>query len=328
MSLDIKYGEKYLRDNFLKAKKEKISDDSLERLRQDDILIDHFLDAVWMEMGLSTNTLAAYRADLTRLAHWLATQNYSLLQVNQELLLTYQTLRLHQGIKPRSLARQLSALRHFYRYQVREERLSEDPAARISTPKLGRDLPTVLTEQEVERLLAAPNVETALGMRDRAMLEVLYGCGLRVSELVTLKLNQVNLRLECLRISGKGSQERLVPLGEQAADWLSHYLSKIRPGFLESLHSQDLFLTQRGKAMTRQAFWYRLKRYAAQVPITKPLSPHTVRHAFATHLVNHGADLRVVQLLLGHRDLSTTQIYTHIARQRLKILHEKHHPRS
>lgn len=319
---------KYSKGNSLKDIKESISDDKLACLRQDDILIDHFLDAVWMEMGLSVHTLAAYRADLTRLAHWLATQNYSLLRVNQELLLTYQTSRLSQGIKPRSLARQLSALRHFYRYQVREERLSTDPTACISTPKIGQGLPTALTEQEVERLLAAPNVDTSLGLRDRAMLEVLYGCGLRVAELVTLKLDQVNLRLECLRIVGKGNRERLVPLGEQATDWLCQYLRKIRPLLLEGCNSQDLFLTQRGKAMTRQAFWYRLKRYAAQVTITKSISPHTIRHAFATHLVNHGADLRVVQLLLGHRDLSTTQIYTHVARERLKILHEKHHPRS
>jgi integrase/recombinase XerD len=202
-----------------------------------------------------------------------------------------------------------------------------DPAARISTPKLDRDLPTVLTEDEVEQLLGAPNIETTLGLRDRTMLEVLYACGLRVSELVTLKLDQVNLRLGCLRISGKGNRERLVPLGEQALDWLNSYLRKTRTELLEGCNNQDLFLTQRGKAMTRQAFWYRLKRYAAEVTIVKPLSPHTVRHAFATHLVNHGADLRVVQLLLGHSDLSTTQIYTHVARERLKVLHGKHHPR-
>lgn len=307
--------------------KERLSDDELARLQQNHFLIEQFLDAVWMEMGLSANTLAAYRADLTRLAYWLVTQNYDLLQVNHELLLTYQNQRLDQGIKPRSLARQLSALRHFYRYQVREEQLPVDPAARISTPKLERDLPTVLTENEVERLLGAPKIETTLGMRDRAMLEVLYACGLRVSELVKLKLDQVNLRLGCLRISGKGNRERLVPLGEQASDWLNSYLRKIRPELLEGCNNQDLFLTQRGKAMTRQAFWYRLKRYASEVTIVKPLSPHTVRHAFATHLVNHGADLRVVQLLLGHSDLSTTQIYTHVARERLKVLHGKHHPR-
>jgi integrase/recombinase XerD len=307
--------------------KEKLSNDELECLSQNNLLIEQFLDAVWMEMGLSANTLAAYRTDLTCLAHWLTGQDCSLLQVNQELLLTHQSQRLDQGIKPRSLARQLSALRHFYSYQVREQRLSIDPTARISTPKLRRDLPTVLTEQEVERLLAAPNIETALGLRDRAMLEVLYACGLRVSELVTLKLDQVNLRLGCLRILGKGNRERLVPLGEQAANWLENYLFKTRPELLEGCNSQGLFLTQRAKAMTRQAFWYRLKRYAREVTITKPLSPHTVRHAFATHLVNHGADLRVVQLLLGHSDLSTTQIYTHVARERLKILHGKHHPR-
>jgi integrase/recombinase XerD len=311
----------------LKDLKENIHNDNLEHRRQDDVLIDSFLDGVWMEFGLSANTLAAYRADLIRLAHWLAVQNSNLLEVNHELLLTYQRQRLKQGVKPRSLARQLSALRHFYRYQMREERLPIDPVARISAPKLGRDLPTVLSEQEVERLLSAPNVETALGLRDRTMLEVLYACGLRVSELVTLKLDQVNLRLECLRISGKGNRERLVPLGEQATDWLNNYLFKTRPELLEGCNSQDLFVTQRGKAMTRQAFWYRLKRYAGEAAITKSLSPHTVRHAFATHLVNHGADLRVVQLLLGHSDLSTTQIYTHVARERLKLLHEKHHPR-
>ncbi len=307
--------------------KERSSNHEVEHLQQNDFLIEQFLDAVWMEMGLSANTLAAYRADLMCLAHWLAVRDCNLLQVSQELLLTYQSQRLHQGIKPRSLARQLSALRHFYSYQVREERLPIDPVVRISMPKLSRDLPTVLTEEDVERLLAAPNIETALGLRDRAMLEVLYACGLRVSELVTLKLDQLNLRLGCLRILGKGNRERLVPLGEQATDWLNSYLFKTRPELLQGCHSQDLFLTQRGKAMTRQAFWYRLKRYAKEMIITKPLSPHTVRHAFATHLVNHGADLRTVQLLLGHRDLSTTQIYTHVARERLKTLHEKHHPR-
>lgn len=294
---------------------------------RDVAIIEVFLDAVWMEQGLSANTLAAYRADLTGLATWLAGQGSDLLGVGRDKLLAYLAQRAVEGAKPRSTARLLSALRHFYRYQVREARLSLDPSAQIASPRLGRDLPHILTEADVDALLAAPDAETELGMRDRTMLEVLYACGLRVTELVQLRLEQVNLRMGCLRVLGKGSKERLVPLGEHALDWLGDYLRTARPALLQGCPGNDLFVTQRGRAMTRQAFWYLIKRYARRAGISKPLSPHTLRHAFATHLVNHGADLRVVQLLLGHSDLSTTQIYTHVARERLKELHAIHHPR-
>jgi len=295
--------------------------------KPDVAIIEVFLDAVWMEQGLSANTLAAYRADLTGLATWLAGQGSDLLGVGRDKLLAYLAQRAVEGAKPRSTARLLSALRHFYRYQVREARLSLDPSAQIASPRLGRDLPHILTEADVDALLAAPDAETELGMRDRAMLEVLYACGLRVTELVQLRLEQVNLRMGCLRVLGKGSKERLVPLGEHSLDWLGDYLRTARPALLQGCPGNDLFVTQRGRAMTRQAFWYLIKRYARRAGISKPLSPHTLRHAFATHLVNHGADLRVVQLLLGHSDLSTTQIYTHVARERLKELHAIHHPR-
>jgi integrase/recombinase XerD len=291
------------------------------------MIIENFLDAVWMEQGLSANTLAAYRSDLTGLAVWLTKQSCELLTAQRDQLLAYLAQRLGEGTKPRSTARLLSALRHFYRYQVREGRLSVDPSVQIAAPRLSRDLPHTLTEAEVETLLMAPDIQTELGLRDRAMLEVLYACGLRVSELVRLRLDQINLRMSCLRVLGKGSKERLVPLGEQASEWLHQYLCIARPILLQNRPSVDVFITQRGKAMTRQAFWYLIKRYAIDAGINKPLSPHILRHAFATHLVNHGADLRVVQLLLGHSDLSTTQIYTHVARERLKELHANHHPR-
>ena len=302
-------------------------EDRLVVAESDLAIIDAFLDAIWMEQGLSTNTLAAYRSDLAGLASWLAGQNDNLLTAGRNRLLDYLAKRAGEGTKPRSTARLLSVLRHFYRYQVREGRLANDPSAQIASPRLGRGLPNTLTEAEVNALLAAPDTQTELGLRDRTMLEVLYACGLRVSELVQLRLDQVNLRMGCLRIIGKSNKERLVPLGEQALEWLSVYLRTTRPALLQNCPCNDLFVTQRGEAMTRQAFWYLIKRYALAALIDKPLSPHTLRHAFATHLVNHGADLRVVQLLLGHSDLSTTQIYTHVAQERLKQLHTNHHPR-
>ncbi len=280
-----------------------------------------------MEQGLSANTLTAYKSDLSALAIWLTARDSDLLSAQRSDLLAYLEQRAEVGAKPSSSARMLSALRHFYRYQVREQRLTTDPTARIDSPRLGRTLPATLTEAEVETLLVAPDTETLLGLRDRAMLEVLYACGLRVSELVQLRMDQTNLRMGCLRIQGKGGKERLVPLGEQAVDWLTYYLRDARPELLRSRPCDEIFITQRGAGMTRQAFWYLLKRYALSGGIHKHLSPHTLRHAFATHLVNHGADLRVVQLLLGHSDLSTTQIYTHVARERLKELHARHHPR-
>ena len=290
-------------------------------------VVEAFLDAVWMEQGLSANTLTAYRADLVGLALWLTQRGKNLLSAGEQELLDYLVKQVEQGASPRSTARRLAAWRHFYRYQLRQGQLQVDPTVQIASPKGGRKLPGILAEAEVERLLTTPDNSSALGVRDRAMLEVLYASGLRVSELVNLTLNQVNLNSGCLRISGKGGKERLVPLGEQAMTSLSKYVQLVRPPWLRDRACADLFITQRGQAMTRQAFWYLIKRYALQAGINKPLSPHTLRHAFATHLLDHGADLRAVQLLLGHSDLSTTQIYTHIARSRLKELHARHHPR-
>jgi len=290
-------------------------------------LIEAFLDALWMEHGLSDNTLAAYRGDLNALAGWLAQHGGHMLGAGRGDLLAYLAEKVGQGARPRSTARLLSSIRRFYRQQLREGRIDEDPSALIDAPKLGRPLPKALTEEEVEGLLAAPPLDDPVGLRDRAMLEVLYASGLRVSELVGLSLGQVNSRQGVVRVLGKGSKERLVPLGEEALDWLARYLAEARPELVRGRLSDALFPTRRGGAMTRQAFWYLIKRYAGQAGIRKPLSPHTLRHSFATHLLNHGADLRVVQMLLGHSDLSTTQIYTHVARERLKSLHASHHPR-
>lgn len=290
--------------------------------------IERFLDALWMEGGLSENTLAAYRNDLRGLALWLAAQaGVVLAAASREHLLDYLAHRYQTGAKARSAARLLSSLRRFYRYLVRENRLQTDPSARIDAPKLGRPLPKCLSETEVEALLAAPDLEQPLGLRDRAMLEVLYACGLRVSELVGLTVDQINLRQGVVRVLGKGGKERLVPLGEEALSGLQTYLAEARPALLHGQASDFLFPGRGGEALTRQAFWYRIKDYARKAEIRGSLSPHTLRHAFATHLVNHGADLRVVQLLLGHSDLSTTQIYTHVARERLQCLHAAHHPR-
>ncbi|MBA1148967.1 site-specific tyrosine recombinase XerD [Ectothiorhodospiraceae bacterium WFHF3C12] len=290
-------------------------------------LIAAFLDALWMEHGLSDNTLGAYRSDLGAFAAWLDSRGIGLLNVTRDLLLGYLAECVQRGRKPRSTARLLSALRRFYRYQVREGRLQADPTAEVEAPKLGRPLPEALTESDVEALLTAPPPEEPLGLRDRCMLEVLYATGLRVSELVGLQLDEVNGRQGVVRVQGKGGKERLVPVGDEALDWLQQYLRLGRPALLGRRQSPHVFVTGRGGAMTRQAFWYRIKHHAAQAGIRKPLSPHTLRHSFATHLLNHGADLRVVQLLLGHSDLSTTQIYTHVARQRLQALHAEHHPR-
>lgn len=292
--------------------------------RQD---IERFLDALWMERGLSENTLAAYRHDLSGLAVWLASRERSLLQARRQDLLDYLSQRVGEGARPRTTARLLSSLRRFYRYQIREGRLQQDPSVRIDTPRIGRPLPDSLSEDEVETLLAAPDTDDVLGLRDRAMLELLYACGLRVSELVGVSTEQVNLNQGVVKLMGKGSKERLVPLGDEAADWLQQYIDDSRPAMAGDAVARQLFITRRGKAMTRQAFWYRLRHYAGIAGISKKLSPHTLRHAFATHLLNHGADLRVVQMLLGHSDLSTTQIYTHVARERLKELHARHHPR-
>ena len=293
----------------------------------DEMLIERFIDALWLEHGLSANTLSAYRTDLINLAHWLGKRGGEVQGATREELLCYLQERGKAGSKPRSRARMLSTLRRFYRYLVREGVRNSDPSERIEAPKLGRALPKSLSEAEVEALLVAPSEDTPLGLRDGAMLELLYATGLRVSELVNLTLSQVNLEHGVVRIIGKGGKERLVPLGEEAITRVTRFLREGR-GLLMGIRQGDaLFPTALGAAMTRQGFWQLIKRYALQVGIEKSLSPHTLRHAFATHLLNHGADLRVVQLLLGHSSLSTTQIYTHVARERLKSIHQQHHPR-
>ncbi len=294
----------------------------------DTVEIDRFLDVVWMERGLSRNTLAAYRRDLSGFAQWLTEQRQCvLLAAQREDLLAYLAARVIAEAKPRTVARLLSSLRSFYQQAVRDGHLPTDPSERIEAPRLGRTLPRSLTERDVELLINAPDTDTALGLRDRAMLELLYASGLRVSELVELRVLQLNLRQGVVRTLGKGSKERLVPLGEMASDWLERYLCTARGELLSGQECETLFVTRRGAGMSRQAFWYLIKKHAQQAGIHKPLSPHTLRHSFATHLLNHGADLRVVQMLLGHSDLSTTQIYTHVARERLKNLHAEHHPR-
>ena len=289
--------------------------------------LEPFLDSLWLESGLSQNTVEAYRRDLLGFATWLVQFDTDLVAATRNDILRYQSERMRDGRKVRSEARLLSSLRRFYRYLCREDIRESDPTALIESPRLGKPLPSALTEDEVELLLAQPDVNLALGLRDRAMLEVLYATGLRVSELVGLTFEQLNMRQGLVRCIGKGNKERLVPLGEISLDYLQQYLLESRPALLNGRITDDLFPTNRGKAMTRQAFWYLVKRYAKQAMIEKDLSPHTLRHAFATHLLNHGADLRVVQLLLGHSDLSTTQIYTHVAKERLKNIHEQHHPR-
>ncbi len=293
-----------------------------------DPVVTRFLDAVWMERGLSGNTLAAYRADLTALSRWLAERGVPILRTSRGDLLGFIAWRVEAGARPRSTARQLSSFRRFFRYLVREGVIRDDPTAQIAMPKIGRSLPKSLSEEEVEALLSAPLVSDPLGHRDRTMLEVLYATGLRVSELVGLKYNAVNLNQGVIRVLGKGNRERLIPLGEEAVRWLKEFISGARNEILLDRTTDYLFPTRRGDRMTRQAFWHIIKRYARKSSIDKDLSPHTLRHAFATHLLNHGADLRVVQMLLGHSDLSTTQIYTHVARERMKEMHAQHHPRA
>lgn len=294
----------------------------------DEALIERFLDALWMEHGLSTNTLSAYRADITGYSKWLAQKKLRLTSARRADVFAYIAKCVRHGARPRTTARLLSALRRFYRYLIREGVIAADPTAELESPKLGRPLPKSLTEEQVETLLRAPDVTVALGMRDRAMLETLYATGLRVSELIALTLSQLNLQAGVVRVIGKGDKERLIPIGEEAIRWLTRYLSDARMALVGRRQTDALFPTTRGTGMTRQAFWHNIKRYARNAGIDdKQLSPHTLRHAFATHLLNHGADLRVVQVLLGHADLSTTQIYTQVARARLKQLHRRHHPR-
>ncbi|WP_091355288.1 site-specific tyrosine recombinase XerD [Amphritea atlantica] len=290
-------------------------------------LIEHYLDALWLEKGLSKNTLSSYRRDLSIYACWLNSRQLFLLESSRTDLQSYLNWRVRQRMKASSTSRLLSCLRGFFRYQLREGVLSVDPTLQVESPKRGRPLPKSLTEAEVEALLQAPDLGDALGFRDRAMLEMLYSSGLRVSELVGLQLSQINLRQGVIRVVGKGDKERLVPLGDEAADWLLRYLKEARPALISDSGNEVVFPSRRGQQMTRQTFWHRIKRHGLTAGVAQLPSPHVLRHAFATHLLNHGADLRVVQLLLGHSDLSTTQIYTHIARHRLQSLHQQHHPR-
>ncbi len=291
-------------------------------------IIECYLNSLWLEKGLSQNTIAAYRRDLVQFTAYIDTHHpHTLTQVDDGIIQAYLATRLNQGHSARSTARFLSCLRGLYQYLIRENQIQENPTTLIDNPSLGRPLPKTLSESDVESLLEAPETEDAIGLRDRTMLEILYACGLRVSELLNLKISDINLRQGVIRIFGKGSKERLVPLGEEAIDWLERYLKTARPELINIADNDIVFPSKRGKVMTRQTFWHRIKHWAKLANITKEISPHTLRHAFATHLLNHGADLRVVQLLLGHSDLSTTQIYTHIAQARLQDLHQQHHPR-
>lgn len=292
-----------------------------------DELIDAFLDALWLERGASQHTLAAYRGDLRHWAQHLRLRRETMLDVSRASLESLLAARRDAGYHARSDARLMSSLRRFYRWAMVSELIDADPLADVSMPQVRAALPDTLDEEDVERLLAAPDVATALGLRDRAMLEVLYACGLRVSELVGLRMDSLNLRQGLVRVIGKGDKERLVPLGEEAHDWLTRYLREARAALMSDITRAPLFPGRGNGFMTRQTFWHRLKHHAVVAGIDKPLSPHTLRHAFATHLLNHGAHLRVVQELLGHSDLSTTQIYTHVAQARLEALHAQHHPR-
>jgi integrase/recombinase XerD len=289
------------------------------RVRAD--ALERFCDALWLEDGLARNTIAAYRADLEQLQQFLGGD---LLNADEAGLFRFMASR--KG-RASSAARRLSSLKRFFQYCLRERHIDADPTLKLDPPKRAPRFPKTLSEADVDALLAAPDVNTTLGLRDRAMLEMLYATGLRVSELVALKTLQVNLDAGVARVMGKGSKERLVPLGEEAVDWIARYMKAARAKLKGKREPDALFITARGAGMTRQAFWHLIRRYGLRAIPGKALSPHVLRHAFATHLINHGADLRVVQMLLGHADISTTQIYTHVARERLKQLHAKHHPR-
>jgi integrase/recombinase XerD len=295
---------------------------------RDAALLDEFCDQLWLEDGLAKNTLEAYRRDIALFAHWLAARRKTLPDAKEADIFGYFADRHGRGrTRASTQARLASSLKRFYQYVVRERRVAVDPTLKLEPPKQAPRFPKTLTEDDVEALLAAPDTKAPLGLRDRAMLELLYATGLRVSELVALKAGEVSLDMGVVRVFGKGGKERLVPLGEEAIAWLTKYLKEGRPPLLKGRAADAVFVTPRGAGMTRQAFWYLIKRYSVRAIPGKHLSPHTLRHAFATHLLNHGADLRVVQLLLGHADISTTQIYTHVARERLKTLHARHHPR-
>ncbi|MCK8129546.1 site-specific tyrosine recombinase XerD [Pseudoalteromonas sp. 2CM39R] len=287
--------------------------------------LELFLDTLYLEQGVSENTLAAYRSDLEKFCQFL--KDKDLLAVRSDDIEAYLAYRVDLGLKSRSTARSISALKRFYQYFVREKAIADSPMVNIAQPKAGQSLPKTLSEAEVEALLAAPDIEDPMGLRDKAMLELLYATGLRVTELVGLRMEQINLRQAVVFVKGKGNKERLVPLGEEAMYWLEQFLKVGRSQMIK--HATDfVFPSKRGIGMTRQTFWHRIKHYAILASVESPLSPHTLRHAFATHLLNHGADLRVVQMMLGHSDLSTTQIYTHVANERLKSVHEQHHPRA
>jgi integrase/recombinase XerD len=296
-------------------------------MMQNESLIEAFLDSVWAERGLSENTLQSYRYDLRQLALELSKRKKNLETASREDLLHVLAQQVQSGRSPRSLSRYLSGFRQFYQWLLREGRIPEDPSALIESPKLGRGLPKALSEEQVEALLGAPDTDTPLGLRDRTMLELMYASGLRVSELVGLEVTHLNLNQGVVRVLGKGGKERLVPLGEESLAWIQRYLTAARPELMKGGDCRQVFVTNRRKGMTRQAFWHAIRRHALNAGIDQAVSPHMLRHSFATHLLNHGADLRVVQLLLGHSDLSTTQIYTHIAREGLKQIHSKHHPR-
>ncbi len=293
---------------------------------RDTDLVEQFLDTVWSEQGLSDNTLSSYRSDLLFYVKWGQACNKLVIKAGWQDLLRF--LDSFENASPRSRARRLTSLRRFYKYLLREAIIQEDPTSKLKSPRAGRSLPKSLTEEEVNTLLEAPDIEQALGLRDKAMIEVLYATGLRVSELVNLTLQEINLNHGVVRITGKGGKERIVPMGEEAVEWIERYMKEARQIILKGITSDALFPARQGKAMGRHAFWHRIKRLTITAGINKSISPHTLRHAFATHLLNHGADLRVVQMLLGHRDISTTQIYTHVAQARLHSLHAEHHPRA
>ena len=291
--------------------------------------IEAFLDSLFLEQGLSDNTLSAYRSDLDKFCQFLikSSRDISLMEVESHDIEAYLAYRVDSGLKSRSTARSISALKRFFLYWVKEKAIAVTPLLSIAQPKIAQSLPKTLTEQEVEALLDAPDTDDALGLRDKAMLELLYATGLRVTELVGMRIEQINLRQAVVLVKGKGGKERLVPMGEEALHWIEQFLKVGRSQLIK--HATDfVFPSKRGVGMTRQTFWHRIKHYAILANVTSPLSPHTLRHAFATHLLNHGADLRVVQMMLGHSDLSTTQIYTHVASERLKSLHQQHHPRA
>ena len=291
-------------------------------------ILDAFIDNIWIEKGLSQNTLDSYRSDLEQFSKWLKKNNLSYLKTSKKEILSYLSFLFQKGLGSKTVARKLSSLKSFFRYLVFKSIIPNDPSSEVETPKLLKSIPKSISENEVEALLAAPDEKTDIGLRDKTMIETLYSCGLRISELTNLELLNLNLRQGVIRVIGKGQKERLVPMGDQLIALLELYISSSRKNLLSKRHSDFLFLSTRGKRMTRQSFWHRIKHYCLASGFEPDkISPHVLRHAFATHLLNNGADLRVVQLLLGHSDLNTTQIYTEVARQRLKRLHTEHHPR-